>query len=325
MILANDRVYTHKRSGWNSMNNIDSKFRLSCMALFLKIILFCIVYIPKEVISITRACDANQNCTITCVNDYECAGDTILWPADYKCDIHCIGNEGCWGTLIRAESSSQLNVYGCIDDGGDLWNVCQSIDVYCPPNVGGDKRCYIEGNDLGLANGVLTCTTNGACDPGQRGLHLYAVHGWADIDFSGYDGSTYTDINSNYGPGTMHCLAGYTGSCPIGFGWTCKGDTVCDITPTWASPTTSTPTSLEPTTSVPTSSTPSTSEPSTPIPTTSNPTTSAPTTLNPTTSEPASSKPSNPTTTTSVPTITSRLPTIFTLTTESAMTTAMQS
>eukprot|EP01084_Bolivina_argentea_P045123 83052_1 len=262
----------------------------------------------------TIDCNAGEHCTVDCIGQFACLAATFNCKANSTCIVLCQGDEACWGAVFNAYFSSELTINGCIHIQGSEPRPCENIDVYCPPNVAGNAKCHLSGNDKGLAN----CTPNcGDGDAGEYGLHFFATNGWVDIDFSAYTGTFYT-VNG-FGPGKMHCLGtgnintNYDGSCDIGTLWTCSGNTQCDLTlnpttsiPTTITPTTSSPTTSAPTTAYPTSSAPTTASPITSVPTTLMPSTSiptsVPTTASPTTSAPTTLMPSTYSPTTAIPT-----------------------
>eukprot|EP01084_Bolivina_argentea_P061585 112575_1 len=242
-------------------------------------------------------CIPGQDCVKTC-GYYECEADYIKCPDDYKCTIQCSGEQSCWGAVVDATRSTSLTIT-CAGSGDFR---CENIDIFCPPNVNGVKKCHISGTSNGL-RGCNSCS--GEYSSNDNNLNFYARNGWLDIDLTGY-----TAGSNGYGwkGGKMHCLDDYnTNACSISStAWTCSDSAhVCNMAtnmPTTASPTQSTiaPTTVSPTTNMPTTFTPTTISPTTTNPT-SFPTTSVPTTFAPTTSIPTTNIPSTSMPTTSVP------------------------
>eukprot|EP01084_Bolivina_argentea_P279719 478223_1 len=231
-------------------------------------------------------CTQNEDCNVVCNGDRSCENVIFSCPINKQCNITCIGDAACWGALINATLSSIVYIKGCT--AGDPTNndlfTCENIDLYCPPNINGIKKCIVQGNDYGLSNcltGHQMCT--GSDPVGLGGLHFFAINGWKDMQFI-YTGNQYTSVDNQGGPGTMHCKTDYKANCLIAANWICDegGSTVCND----PYPSTSAPTTRTPTTSIPTTNMPSTNNPTTTIPTTSIPSTSNPTTLIPTTNMP---------------------------------------
>ena len=166
-------------------------------------------------------CNGVEDCEIICDGTEDCRNTFIQCPTDYSCDITCSATKSCALATINATYSSSLAINNCADGS----YTCKGITVYAPPNVGGQKRFTLEG-DNGLGSGGPNEFLDGeAAAP----LQFYAIYGWDDIDLTGYSGSF------QYGfAGTMYCTVGYQSSCSFASAaWTCAntGD-LCNDPPT---------------------------------------------------------------------------------------------
>ncbi len=57
-------------------------------------------------------------------------------------NVHCSASFACFGSTIDARSSSALSVFGC-----NTFYACYEMNIWCPPNIGGDKQCLLPGID----------------------------------------------------------------------------------------------------------------------------------------------------------------------------------
>eukprot|EP01083_Nonionella_stella_P185220 674764_1 len=175
-------------------------------------------------------CPLNGNCQIFC-HYAGCQNAKILCPANGECQVHCTGYVGCNLIEIDGSSTSQLSIKGCHHSYRDL-SMCKDMVIWCPPNVNGHKKCFIEGNN------------------NFYGATFYAIYSWNDIDVGGYFGTMYGE-NS-----VMYCGNNYTKSCNVSaIGWDCVDQSsFCQSPPTKPPYPTSSPT-LNPT-NIPTTSSP---------------------------------------------------------------------
>ena len=154
------------------------------------------IYIQYQNQRIT--CSSESACFIYCKQPYSCHNSQILCPLNQHCVISCGGEpNACYGATIQAGFSSFFELDDCST--GDH-TTCQSMQIYFPPNLDGEKRAILNtGNNL------------------KQNLTFYAIFGWADIDISGFTGTINNDIN-----GTMHCSYGYEQECKFASDkWSC--------------------------------------------------------------------------------------------------------
>eukprot|EP01083_Nonionella_stella_P224800 799862_1 len=90
------------------------------------------------------------------------------------------------------------------------FSICKDMVIRCPPNINGEKRCFIQG------------------DNNFRAVTIYATYSWNDVDFDAYFGTLY-GTNS-----TMYCGVDYTESCDMSdTEWNCANQTsFCQDPPT---------------------------------------------------------------------------------------------
>eukprot|EP01083_Nonionella_stella_P102214 290600_1 len=226
-------------------------------------------------------CPSNANCIIQCSNQYSCKDITINASPNTTLNITCNGpRESCRNSIINGNINTEMNIkcsnsYACynstiygkyasklhmIDCATDFWT-CYMLNIYCPPNINGQKRCIFEGDD---SFGVER----------QEPINLYAINSWNDIEFKRSE--TASIISSIKATDIMVIYLCVPSIVQI---------------PTTFNPTTNTPTTNSPTTNSPTTNAPTTFNPTTNSPTTNSPTTNAPTTFNPTTNSPTTNSP----------------------------------
>eukprot|EP01084_Bolivina_argentea_P286653 491769_1 len=163
-------------------------------------------------------CASSDNqCNIGCLSHYSCKGTTIqtsnsgdfqvtcpateacrdmklICPQNNKCTMECNAYYGCYNSSVDARYSSELHITGCIGTSS-----CADVSIWAPPNLNGNKTCYLEGDD------------------DLNKLTIYAVNGWNDIDLSNYIGTNYAR-----GSGVMYCNSDYSDSCYISdLSWNC--------------------------------------------------------------------------------------------------------
>ena len=213
-------------------------------------------------------CPTGSDCNIPCRGKYACQNTEIYGASNRALDMLCNDDFACDSILVDARSSSELIIGDCVT--GE--STCRGITVYCPPNVLGDRKCTINGDD-------------GLYGNNEYPLSFYAINGFADINF------IVNGKSSDY-TGTMYCEPNYQSQCDISFtGFECdpSENTLCNVGNTDA-------TTNEPTNSPISPSISPSYSPITPIPTTPSPTsqpsrypTNQPSnqpSLNPTTSAP---------------------------------------
>ena len=94
-------------------------------------------------------CAQGMDCQIECHNKYgptgadgairTCRDATIYGPTGYGLRVECDDNNACQIATIYGQESASLNIT-CMDI-----SACQDINVYCPPNMNGDKNCFLTG------------------------------------------------------------------------------------------------------------------------------------------------------------------------------------
>eukprot|EP01084_Bolivina_argentea_P061534 112471_1 len=203
---------------------------MSSSLLFLSI---TFVVIPKLATSYTKTCGwygcdettincpSNEDCHIKCSGSNSCASSTINCPSNYQCTIDCSNTAACYDVTVYAQHSSKLEFTDCKSGAFDY--TCSDMTVYCPPNINGNKKCIIPGDNA----------MGGKHEPYMQ---FYAINGWNDIDFSGYTGSSNRR-------GTMHCTNDYSQSCSIDSNsvtpyWTCTNENNICMHPPTPQPTT---------------------------------------------------------------------------------------
>ena len=116
---------------------------------------------------------------------------------------YCVGAESCRGVQIIGDAASYVFIE-CIGVNG-----CGDIDVYCPEHVDGEKQCVLSGGNEDV----------------HRSLDLYAVHGFEDVDVSGYS-AILENTTGVFGESTnmnrMHCGDGYTTYCTLNESLLCQ-------------------------------------------------------------------------------------------------------
>jgi len=177
----------------------------------------------------TIQCPSSEDCSIYCQGEGACDGTTINGPSSSDTDLQvvCEGSEqgpcanleviggesssisvdcsgddsACLNSIFRASSASSFTLSDCTSS-----KSCLGITVYCPPNVNGNRRCTLQGNNqLGGSSA-------------SNAISIFAPNSWSDVRFQ-------TASKSNNYLGTMHCTADYSASCAIDADeWQCDED-----------------------------------------------------------------------------------------------------
>eukprot|EP01084_Bolivina_argentea_P206424 352456_1 len=189
----------------------------------------------------------SRNCIISCNGDSSCESSKIKSPINGDLTVNCNGKRSCIDSIFNGVKASTFNINGCKAD-----QSCFDLSLYCPPNINGHKKCFVEGNDNLGRKATLTPTRSPSKIPTFRptiitynpsktpskqptpdptgkptpqpieyvydgGVKIFAINGWNDINiiYSGNFSITHY--------GTMLCGLDYNISCNLASNdWKCK-------------------------------------------------------------------------------------------------------
>eukprot|EP00485_Elphidium_margaritaceum_P014390 CAMPEP_0202725722 /NCGR_PEP_ID=MMETSP1385-20130828/184248_1 /ASSEMBLY_ACC=CAM_ASM_000861 /TAXON_ID=933848 /ORGANISM="Elphidium margaritaceum" /LENGTH=598 /DNA_ID=CAMNT_0049391927 /DNA_START=81 /DNA_END=1877 /DNA_ORIENTATION=+ len=140
-------------------------------------------------------CPLHGDCLLACNGDSACAHSMARGPEFGDLIVSCNAPGSCFSATLNGQYSELMEVSGCL-----AASSCTDLAVYVPPYTNSTPNCFIEGND------------------NLQISHLYAVHGWSDIDFS-YAGVFASPAHSS---SVMYCGDGYHDQCTMATdAWSC--------------------------------------------------------------------------------------------------------
>lgn len=87
---------------------------------------------------------SNLNTTLNmlCRGSESCTAAQIDCDQSRECNLDCHGESACGQSLaIHGENAGLINITDCDGDS----QVCDGLNVYCPPSIEEQKRCFLPG------------------------------------------------------------------------------------------------------------------------------------------------------------------------------------